>query len=310
MRVAPDERTEEGLRGALERLAEGRRTGDNHAVGQALLDLAYLVKWVRSDNHQPPFERSHALALEALALFRTLDDSRGVISAILLAVPFESPETAAQLLDEAERLASAGGDGLELARVLGARGRQSALRDRDQAKTQTESALALYRKHGHTQGMAGCHFSLAIMPGTLEAKRAHALEAIRLYRESGNRSEAAKALALAMMNSREPAELLALEPEVRQSLEEAHEVGNRYDERLCYSYLAQLAEARGDAEEAARFWQWEAELNENDAMTRLERWQGAMETTKMIIAMAKRMGSSETVRTFQAELRRLKKNKP
>ncbi|RYG42512.1 hypothetical protein EON79_18725, partial [bacterium] len=57
--------TEEGLQTLLARLEESRRAGDEAAVGRGLLALAWLVKWVRSDNDEPPFVRAGTLAQEA-----------------------------------------------------------------------------------------------------------------------------------------------------------------------------------------------------------------------------------------------------
>lgn len=294
----------------LSLLDAARASGDLAKEGHALLELAFMVKWVRSDNHESPFERSHRLALEALEVFRRAEDVSGQISALLLAHPFERPEQVAEMLAEAERLANALGSELDIARVLAARARKLALTDRDRASVLMHEALALFRKLGNAGGMANCLFSLSITDGTALEKKGYALEAARLYREAGNRDDACKAVQIAVMNAQELGEITALEAEIREGLQDAQAVGDRPSEGRFYSYLAEIAEAKGNAEEAAKYLRWKRDLAESDDLSPLERWKEDVTMTKLMIAMAKRMGAKDTVRGFEDELRRLMRAKP
>ncbi len=301
--------TEEGLQKLLVHLAAARQAGDDAAVGKALLKLAYLVKWVRSDNHEPPFERSHTLALEALEVYRRIDDPAGQVSALIAAAPFElGPEQTGQL-DEAELLAAGLADDLLSARVLAARARHLGLVDRDRAKVVALQALELFRSVGNASGQIGIMFSLAILPGERSEKRAFATEGGRLCRDEGDFERGSKLLYLAGMNS-EPSELGDLEPLNLEILKLAQDAGDRFAERDLYKNLAEISEAKADVEAAARYIRWHAELEESDGLTPLERWEHNVAMTKMLIAMGKRSGSQETVKMFEEDLAQLKKQRP
>lgn len=299
-------RTEEGLQKMLAALADARAAGDEATAGYALLELAFLVKWVRSDNDEDPFARSHTLAKEALAIFRKTGDTRGQISAILLAVPFEPPSQRDRMLADAQRLAEESGDQGDLARVIAARARQTAFADAQLARKLQREALDIFRTLNHLSGMANCLFSLAIIGEDADVKRMSGLEAARLYRELGESGEAARAVILALGNCPEPADLVQLESEAQRALAEAQTDGDRGLEGQCYGYLAEIAEANGDMDRGATYLRWKRDLAESDGLTPMERWREEIAMTKTIVALAKKSGNLETLDAMKAELKRLK----
>jgi hypothetical protein len=303
-------RTEEGLQTLLRYREEARSTGDQETEARALLELAFLVKWVRSDNDEPPFQRSNTLSLEALEIYRQLGNRKGQISALLSACSFQSPVGTSLMLAEAEKLAKELGEDSELVRVIAARARRTALSDPEEGKRLTAVALEMYTRLGDASGMAGCYFSMTISADGSKQKVAYALEAMRLYREVGHLDQAGKAVTLAVMYTHDPRDLIGLKTEVERALKDAQAAGNRSMERMGYGHLAKIAEAEGDVESAEKFLRWQGDLRDSDGLTPLERWENDVEMTRMLVAMGKRNGNSETVKAFQTELRRLKKEKP
>jgi hypothetical protein len=291
-------------------LADAREAGDEARLGRLLLDLAYIVKWVRSDNQEPPFERSHTLAIEALGILGRVGDRSGQISALLLAAPFEPKEAAGRMLREADELAGELGTDVEVARVRLAQARSLALMNQDASKQLNHEALELFRRAGHSGGMASCLFALSITNGKTPEKRSYALEAARLHREAGNRDDAGRAVMVALMYSVGQGEIAALEPQIMGVLEDAQAAENRHMEACCYGCLAKIAEANGDLPEAAKYLRWQAELEGSDGLSPHERWKQNLDMTRTLVATAKRMGNLEMVRSFQAELKRLRRKKP
>ncbi|MBS1716895.1 MAG: hypothetical protein JSS72_04090 [Armatimonadetes bacterium] len=258
-------RTTEGLREARAALASARETGDDATAAKILLDLSNLVKWAPVEEGEEPFALSHLYALKALALYRKLDDKHGQISALIRATACASQATAGPMLDEAEAMAREIGDNLQLARALAARGRKVVFADKKAARSLSLQALELFKEGGDLDGIADTLFSLAIQGKSKKEKIASALESARIYREIGRRSWAAKASMLAMYQATTPKELLALQPEMMRALEDARAVGSISMEGQCYSFLAKIARARGDEEEAAKLEQQASELENVDA---------------------------------------------
>ncbi len=251
MTISDLPRTDESMQAALAQLAQARHTGDQPAAGQALLQLAFLVKWVRSDNDQAPFDRSHTLALEALEIFRQLGDPRGECDALLLAAPFEQEDAETMLL-RAQSLAIQCGDELMRARVLAARGRRLALYDRPQSKIFIAQALALYRQLGNTRGIASCLLSTSLHNEDLTERRTQLLESSRLFRQAGDLHGSSMAFHLALMNVEDPTEMAALEPEILLALQDAQSTGSTVLQDRYNGYLAQIAAARSDRQNAAK----------------------------------------------------------
>src|SRR5207248_2761437 len=155
----------------------------------------------RSDNDDPPFERSQSLALQALEVFRRCGERRGEATALIQTAPMSEPAVADMRLQEAEDIARSLGDRLLIANVIAARGRAMSLRDRVRAMELTLEALAMYRELGNERGIAGCLFGLAIAPGKSSEKRDYAVEAFHRYREAGDTEEAGRALSVSVMNA-------------------------------------------------------------------------------------------------------------
>jgi len=303
-------RTEAGLQSALSLLADSRLAGDETNEGWLLLELCYLVKWVRSDTCEPPFERSQSLALEALDLFRRTGDQRGVAYALMRSSAMAIPSVTDARLQEAEEIARSLEDRLLLAHVIAARSRQMGLRDQEKAKSFALEALAMYRELGDARGIAGCLFSLSIGLGKSKEKVRYAVESFERYREAGDTEEAGRALHLADMNAESDEELLELEPYFRLALSDAESTGHRSGQQLCHQTLAKIAAAKGDFDAASEHRRLEVELEDDDGLTALEKWEQDVYFTEMLIAAGKRNENAEMQECFEQELARLKKAKP
>ncbi|RYG24043.1 hypothetical protein EON82_12085 [bacterium] len=300
-------RTEEGLQLLLSRIAEARQSGDEAGVGLGHLALAHQVKWVRSDNDEPPFLRAHTLTEEALSIFRRLDDERGLLAALRATSMFLSPDEIASRQAEAMALAESLGDEREIANTLASKARSLALRNKVDAAQLTRQALEIFRRLDDKHSAAQCLFSLAIYEEETAASYEAALESAQLYRETGDFKQAAHAAIVAIMYGEELHPWPELEPIVRTGLNDAQAAGSRSDEGLFYGHLAKIAAAKGDAEEAKNYLRWQRELDESDGLTPKERHKQNIEMTKQLIEMSKLSGNAETVAMFEEELKRLKK---
>lgn len=302
--------TEEGLQLALAALAKARAEGDRNLEGTILLRLSYLVKWVRSDNGQPPFFRAESLALEALEAFRSTGNEHGQVRALVNAISPFNPAVLAQRLDEADTIARRLEDRQLIADVLAAKARGAGLGDKEGAKELALQALEIYRELRKTGSMAACLFTLSVGLGSSEEKRGYALEAARCYRESGAHGHAWKSLVIASMNCDSDKDLIALEPLFLEALAEAQQTGDRGGEKTCYAKMALICEKKGDTQEALRYRRWEADLEQADGLTERERWDNNVEMTKMLANYARANGDKESAKEFAAKLQKLKKNKP
>lgn len=303
-------RTEEGFQKILLQLQRCRAEGNDVEIGNGLLALSYLVKWVRSDTEASPFVRAHELSLEALEIFRRAENANGQIRALINATVMADPKTREEMLAEAENLAERTGDENIVASVLAAKARKLGLSDRPQAEVLQQRVLAIYRRTGNKAGQANSLFSLSILEGTSEQKRDYALEAASLYREMGDYGQAARTMSIALMNATEIQPLVELEDLVRQGLQNALDSGEHCLEERFYNDLAFISAAKGQVEEAAKYRRWAQDIQDSDGLTPLERWKEDIEMTKMIISMSKVSGSKDAVDTFKMELKRLKASKP
>lgn len=299
--------TEEGLQTVLALLEDCRAAGDDLAVGKGLLRLAHLVKWVRSDNDEAPFDRSRTLALEALEIFRRLDDARGRVLALHAAAPFVPPDERARMLAEADRLAMASNDGVLVARSLWAQARALGLSDPETAERLNREALTIFLRNGEKAAAAGCLFGLAIRGDSHKAKYEAALESARLYREAGLPGDAARSMTIALMGGENFLSHTELEPSVRQGLADAQSDGNRLLESGFYARLAKLADEKGDAPGAARYRRWAEETKEADGLTPRQRRRLEIQNTRLMIASMRSQGNAQVERIFRKSLRRLRR---
>ena len=294
--------TEEGLQLVLSRLAEFHAAGEDREVGWGHLALAHLVKWVRSDNHQPPFERSHDLALQALEIFRAVGDRKGQGRALRAAAPFTDRETSDRMLAEADKIAVELGDQQEIAASLAAQGRAMGLRDRSKAAELAKQALAIYEVLGDVEGQAGCLFSLTIYLKDDRASFDTAMKGAELYRMAGNSKMAARCCAVAHMYG-DSVEASEMEVVLLRGLADAQAAQATSLEQTLYAQLAKTSAKKGDAEAALRYQRWHDDLESADGLTPRQRAREHREMTKLLVAMAKKAGHNEAARMFEDELK-------
>lgn len=303
-------RTEEGLQQVLDRLEECRATNDDIEIGNGLLKLSYLVKWVRSDTAKPPFERAHELALQALEAFRRAKNIEGEIRALVAATAMADLASRQSMLTEAERLAETVEDENYKAMVLAAKARSIGLRDEKQKSELSQRALEMFKRTGNERGQAQCLFTLSIGSGTSAEKRDYAIEAASIYRKLNEPKEAGRCMTIAFMNAEGIQSLADLQPLAELGLQDALAAGDLMQEGRFCGKLARIFEARGLYEEAARYSQRAAGLENADGMTPLERWESNVETTEMMVSMARTRGNQKAAKAFREELKRLRATKP
>ena len=291
--------TEEGMQLLLSRLAEANAAGDDREVGWGLLSLAQLVKWVRSDNHQPPFERSHTLAFKALQIFQAVGDRKGQGRALRAAAPFTDQETSDRMLAEADQIAVELGDQNEIAASLAAQGRSIGLRDRPKAVDLTEQARAIYEHLGDIEGQAGCLFSLTIYLEDDRASFDTAMKCAELYRLAGNLKMAARCCSVAHMygESIDPSEM---EQVLLRGLADAQAAQSSVEQTL-YAQLAKTSAKKGDVDAALRYQRWHDELQATDGLTPRQRAREHRKMSKLLAAMARQAGHSEAAQMFVNE---------
>jgi hypothetical protein len=303
-------RTEAGFQKVLNRLEECRGAGDLVETGNGLLQLSFLVKWVRSDTDQAPFDRSQALALEALEIFRAAEDKKGQVRALIAAIPMANAITRDRMLSEADKLSEAIGDESLIAMTVSARARALAFSDRVTANDLHHRALEIYRRTENRKGLARTLFSLSIGEDGRAQKRDYAIEAAQIYRALGEPSDASRCMMIAMMNAEEIDPMVELEGLAREGLQDALNAGKRTIEKYFYDKLAMIADSKGEIEEAEKYRRWANDLQDSDGLTPYERWENNVEMTKLMIAAFKTQGNREEAKKFQEELKRLKRSKP
>lgn len=298
------QQTEEGLQEVLRRLAECRAAGDQVGIGYALLNLSFLVKWVRSDTDQAPFERSHELALEALEVFRSVDEPRGLVRSLIAASPLAAPEVRESFLSEAEQIAWELGDENQIAAVLAARARSLALYDRSAATKLHERVLKTFESTGNQRGKAQTLFALAIGSGTASEKLEFAREAAHLYRELGDPAQASRCMSVALLNAEEIHPIGELRELAKAGLADALTAGDRLQERHFYEKLAQISKANGDEALVEQYGRWAKDLEDSDGLSPLERRELDVQMGKWLASYARAQGL-EDADEFEAELGRL-----
>lgn len=303
-------RTESGLQTLLARIEEARAAGDEAGVGHGLLALAFAVVWVRSDNDEPPFMRAVTLTDEALAIFRRVGDERGMLNALVRTSPFRSPEENEARLVEAAELAERLGDDLLRAQVLHARARSIGLTDREAAARMMREAIEIYRRLERWTSLAACLFGLCLYETSPEESYRAAEESARLYRESSRFGDAARSGILAVDKGEKFMAWSEMEPLVRQGLADAIAEVSRSLEAMWWERLAKVSVAKGDAEGAKEALDRKQSLETSDGKTEGERRRDHIAMTKLLIEMAKTQGNTESIALFEAELKRLRSQKP
>lgn len=301
-------RTEVGLQTVLKRIEECRRTNNEVELGNGLLALSHLVKWVRSDTDQDPFVRAHELAIEALAVFRRVADKHGQVRALVSAAALADPQTRAKFLHEAAALAEELGDERSSASVLAARAR-SLEASREERVKFAERALEIYRRLGEEPHQAQCLMTIAINADDTEERRDAAIEAAQLSRHR-DPAEACRSLQTALTLGGAVMTLEERNAVAQEALKCALEAGVRSLETICCRRLANISAELGDADAAARYTRWQQEIEASDGLTPLERWTDDIASLKMLIALCKSQGNREMLAQLKADLRRLRAHKP
>ena len=282
--------------------------GDELGYARCLLVLAHVVKWVRSENEQHPFERANSLALEALPILERLGDQNGVIGALLMAAPGLGPEKGSQAIDSALEIARTLGDELLVARVLSRRAASLSGADSLRSIEILEECLEIYTRLGQVGGQASCHFSLVIRNSDEGKCLEHALRAAELYRSIQNYKEAAKSMSLALLYF-ENMSLADRRSLTEIALKDAQAAGNRSFEGSIYGRLSKICAEEGDFEDAKRYATWAQEFADSDGMTPKERRREEVAQTKYFANLAESMGQSEAAKSFRQHLAALRKKK-
>lgn len=291
--------TEEGMQEVLRRLDESRQRGDDLEWGYGLLELSYLVKWVRSDTDADPFERSSELAQEAEAVFRKIGHKPGLARALIAGLPFAPSLMKSPMLKEAEAIAEECGSEELRAKVLEAKGRTIAFADRDAATDCYKQAKAIYSTLGDKRGVASCLTGLAIADGTPEEKRDWALEGAEVYAELGDDRHVSMCFTIALMHAEECQPLEELEPLALRALEAVQRFGDPEQVAAQYRKVAQIAAARGEAEKAQEYERLAATL---DDVTPHEAWQRQLEALGGVAMIASMTGNQEFAGEFAAAM--------
>lgn len=306
-KVAQDE---DGLNQVCEQLTHCRAEHNDLELGRGLLALSFLVKWVRSDTETPPFVRSRELALEALDVFRRIGAQEEILHAALASLPFSPPAQTEQLLAEAQEIAEKLPDETFRGLVWAAKARTIALRDPDEAEDLNDRAIAIFRRTGNKANLAQSLFSRSIAGESDANKRDAAIEAAQLYRKLGDFSQACRCTQMAILNSALSHSLLDIEPLIRQGLEDAYATGEHRNEGYYYGKLAEIAESKGDTEEAAKYRRWRQDIEESDGRTPLERWQDQFDCVELMLMKARIDGDKDTAKQLRKQLKDLKATKP
>lgn len=195
-------KTEEGLQQLLKGIKKARKTGNDLELGYGSLALSHLVKWVRSDNDTPIFERSYELAHQAYEAFLRSGNKSGQVRALIAGTAnFIDNKTKSDLLNQAEEIANETGDETLIADVLAARGRAHDLYSLDECSQFNRRALNVYRRTGNPVGNAKTLFSLALTSKSDAEKFECAIQAAQFCRLNGDPDRAAGMVSLGLRNA-------------------------------------------------------------------------------------------------------------
>jgi hypothetical protein len=276
-----------------------REEGREADYAECLLLLAHFVKWVRSDNDEPPFVRATTLSLEALPIYERLGDTKGQISALLSAVPGVPPEKATAFLATAMDLAKESGDELQVAKVLNRQAARAGMSDRNLASQLNREALIIYERHGDRSGQAACQYSLIMTSGDDYVARVAALSGADLYESVGDPKMASKCLSLALHFH---AKSLTLDTQLKlaeRGLKLAQQTTWRSLEGSFYRDLSRIHQEMGNPEESAQYNRWHKEIQDSDGLTEKQRSRNNKRFAKQMSAFAKLTGHLNAAKMFR-----------
>ncbi len=265
------------------------------------------MKWVRSDNHEPPFARAATPSNKALEVLRRCGDKHDLIDALGAASVSQEPAKGAAMLEEAMSLAVDLGDDEARASVLARMSSRMAFTDRAQAVRLSREALEVYRRLGNVRGQAQCLFSLAIQEDSPELKKEAALESAALNRSLGKYADAARAMSLAVMYGEELQGLVAQEELLLQGLADAQASNTMSLESHCYAQLAKVAVLKGDTEAAERYQRWHNELESADGLTPRQRKNNDRRMMKDVLQLARKTKNNQAIELFKEMIAKTRK---
>ena len=296
-------KTEEGLLATIRQIEECRHSGAMDELGNGLLAMSFLVKWVGSDNLEPPFERSRTLALEALEVFTSIGHRKGECRALRQSVPNSSPEQQQEFFARATLIAEELGDDAEVARTLAARARATLRSNRAEAEQLLRSALEIFQELGDRIGEASTHFSLVSCVSASEEKYTNGVSAFEAYRQCGVPDDAVKALVLAMHYG----SMCEPRPELESLLEQGVELATSIDDHSSmasfYVHLALLESERGDSDKAQRYLDLQAESRSaREQANEIDERNSLMKTLKKMIDALEIEGDQAGAAEFRQQL--------
>ena len=183
---------EEQRYAAFAAVEEARQSGDRSALGWALIRLSQIARQIGLGSGDPPFVEAARAGQEAVAVFRDLDDPRGLATALrVVAVPFVGVD-AEGMLKESLEVAVAAGDRKQEAWSLLQSGRMARNVDR------VAQAREMFVSLGDRVGEGFALQSLAVQSAIPRRQKAALLEkAADLLREGDRLEDAHRALIMA-----------------------------------------------------------------------------------------------------------------
>jgi predicted ATPase/class 3 adenylate cyclase/Tfp pilus assembly protein PilF len=245
----------EGRRWLEEALMKGREAPPR-ARAKALWGLGYLAS-LQGDQ-----ERGRSSLGEALALYRELEDKKGIANSLCDLGWIEmfrgAHERAKALLEEGLAVARESGDQWTIGFALNRRA-LSAHEEGDlkEANALWEEALRLYRKLGDTERLRSVLTNMAYAEcvlGNHERAQALAGEALALNREMSDTLGEAIGLLVLGIAKMQGGELERAGALLEESLALHRELGLNRDVAECLEAMAEVAGGLGEERRAARLW--------------------------------------------------------